>query len=161
MAPCETNWTVSIEVETPGDLSEEEIFAVAEIGGVASGEPGGRRIGTTLTRAAPDAVAALASAILAVAGAVGGGGRVLSAEVMTIDEAERHLAEPAFPPLVGVSEVADLLGITRQRASVLQTRPDFPSPVALLASGPVWRRNDITTFEAAWTRRSGRPRRVG
>lgn len=46
--------------------------------------------------------------------------------------------------LVGVAEVADLFGVSRQAASNWRERHrDFPKPVALLKSGPVWDLPDI------------------
>jgi hypothetical protein len=61
---------------------------------------------------------------------------------------------------VGVSEVAELLGITRQRASVLQTRMGFPAPMQVLAGGPVWRRSAVDRFASTWERKVGRPRKT-
>lgn len=55
--------------------------------------------------------------------------------------------------LMGVQEVARLLGVTRQRVDELsRTHADFPEPEAVLASGRVWRREDVE----AWARRTGR-----
>jgi hypothetical protein len=34
----------------------------------------------------------------------------------------------------------------------------FPPPVAQLASGPIWLRSDLRTFERSWDRRPGRKR---
>ena len=52
--------------------------------------------------------------------------------------------------LVGTSEVAEMLGITKQTLSNWRTRnADFPPSVAELRSGPVWRREDIAAWAAA------------
>ncbi len=60
--------------------------------------------------------------------------------------------------LGGVSEVADKLGISRQRIAELRVRPDFPQPVAELASGPIWDLDDIERWSASGLRRGpGRP----
>ena len=54
--------------------------------------------------------------------------------------------------LLGVTEVAALLGISRQRIQQLtETDPDFP-PAETLARGRVWRRADIVK----WARATGR-----
>jgi len=45
--------------------------------------------------------------------------------------------------LVGAREIRDLLGVSRQRVYQLAGRDDFPRPVATLASGKVWRIEDI------------------
>ena len=55
--------------------------------------------------------------------------------------------------LVGVTEVREILGVSRQRVhQLVRDRPDFPKPVAELASGKVWLRADIER----WARRTGR-----
>jgi hypothetical protein len=60
----------------------------------------------------------------------------------------------------GVSEVADLLGVSRQRVAQLRTKPGFPAPVAELRSGPIWDVSSLGLFLEEWERRPGRPRRV-
>ena len=59
---------------------------------------------------------------------------------------------------LGVSEVAEMLGVSKQRVSELRrTRSDFPEPVAELASGPVWAISSLRRFLDEWPRRAGRP----
>src|SRR6266566_4495111 len=51
--------------------------------------------------------------------------------------------------LLGLSELADLLGVTRQTvANWRSRRRDFPTPVADLKSGPIWTRSGITKWAA-------------
>ncbi|HEX7287107.1 MAG TPA: ParA family protein [Candidatus Angelobacter sp.] len=53
----------------------------------------------------------------------------------------------APPKLLGTSELADLLGITRQAVSNMRTRnAEFPAPVAELKAGPVWNEEDIVKW---------------
>jgi len=60
------------------------------------------------------------------------------------------------PELVGVSEAAALLGWDRRRVATYVGRGAFPEPVATLASGRVWRREDVEAFGRD---RARRPRR--
>lgn len=60
---------------------------------------------------------------------------------------------------VGVSEIAQLLGVSRQRVMQLRQRDDFPEPVAELAAGPVWRMFNLQRFIAEWPRKPGRPKK--
>lgn len=54
--------------------------------------------------------------------------------------------------LVGVAEIADLFGVSRQAASNWRERhADFPTPTASLRSGPVWELPDIL----AWANERG------
>lgn len=91
---------------------------------------------------------------------VGTGARVIALEVMEAAEADRRLEERNFPELLGIGEIAELLGVTRQRASTLQTSAGFPDPVARLKSGPVWTEPSVRNFAATWQRKGGRPRKV-
>jgi serine/threonine protein kinase len=58
----------------------------------------------------------------------------------------------------GAFEVADLLGVTRQRVASLRARPSFPEPLAELAAGPIFDLDEIRRWAASSRRRSGRPR---
>lgn len=71
---------------------------------------------------------------------------------------EATLEEPTYPELVGITEIADLLGTSRQRASELARSRKFPAPLAELAAGPVWPKRTIARFVEEWDRRPGRPR---
>lgn len=57
--------------------------------------------------------------------------------------------------LVGTSEIADLLGVSRQRVFQLSLEPHFPAPVASLTAGKFWRRSDVER----WARDHDRPLR--
>lgn len=60
--------------------------------------------------------------------------------------------------LVGVAEIAETLGVSRQRVhAIMTTHDDFPEPVAELSAGRIWLREDIEK----WQRKSGRGGRTG
>lgn len=69
-----------------------------------------------------------------------------------------ELEEPTHPELVGISEIADLLGTSRQRASELARSAKFPVPLADLKAGPVWPKPSVLRFCEEWDRKPGRPR---
>jgi prophage regulatory protein len=55
--------------------------------------------------------------------------------------------------LMGIAEIAEMLGVTRQRVdAITRTHAAFPAPVAELASGRIWLRKDVET----WARKTGR-----
>ena len=56
--------------------------------------------------------------------------------------------------LVGATEIAKLLGLTRQRVHQLAALDDFPRPTAVLSSSIIWERSAIEE----WARRTGRLR---
>ena len=61
--------------------------------------------------------------------------------------------------LVGVSEAAAILGWDRRRVITYLDRGSFPAPIAALASGRVWRRDDVEMFARAFSRRQAKRRK--
>ena len=61
-----------------------------------------------------------------------------------------------IPEVVGVSEAASLLGWDRRRVATYVSRGAFPEPIAVLASGRIWRREDVEAFGRDRIRRKGR-----
>lgn len=68
--------------------------------------------------------------------------------------------QPVLPELVGLTEIATILGVSRQRARELAARDDFPSPVAQLGGSAVYVKSMIEAFSRYWTRKPGRPGRL-
>jgi len=54
--------------------------------------------------------------------------------------------------LLGPAELAQLLGVSRQRASVIAGRVDFPRPRLTLIMGSIWALDDVK----AWADKRGR-----
>ncbi|MGH7642589.1 MAG: helix-turn-helix transcriptional regulator [Candidatus Dormibacteria bacterium] len=52
--------------------------------------------------------------------------------------------------LVGIAETARMLGVSRQRVhQIAGTNPEFPKPVAELAAGRIWRRQEVEAWIGA------------
>ncbi len=167
-----TGWTVSIEAmgEHPAPARSwttclgEMVEALLDHGGSVSGTTDRTRYGATLSIDPADSPrsaieVALHEFAVAARRAELPDWPVVKVEALTHAELDAELASPLVPELVGVSEVAELLGVSRQRASDLQNRHGFPDPVAILASGPVWMRKQLNSFTSTWDRKPGRPRR--
>src|SRR5688500_11710751 len=111
-------FSATVEVATSTPITFDQADDLAEIGGSAAIWPDRRRYSVTFTTEGRDiataGTAAAARALKVVPG------EVLALEVLTLDETDPRLAEPAFPELVGVAEIVELFGVTRQRASALQ-----------------------------------------
>jgi predicted DNA-binding transcriptional regulator AlpA len=54
--------------------------------------------------------------------------------------------------IVGIAEVGQILGLSRQRTDILSRAKGFPEPIATLTGGRIWRRADIE----AWAKATGR-----
>ena len=116
------DYVVEVTINARRPLTDAALLAVAEVGGFASGRVGEKRLETTLTvKAATPADAAETGADI-VTGLVAG--TVIAVTAMTVDEADRRDEERL--QLVGVTEIATMLGISKQRVSTLSQRDDFP-----------------------------------
>jgi predicted DNA-binding transcriptional regulator AlpA len=54
--------------------------------------------------------------------------------------------------LVGLAEIGEMLGLSRQRVDQLARSKGFPEPVAVISAGRIWLRADVE----AWARATGR-----
>ena len=156
-----SEWSVSIEATTGAALDPERLLeALMPFHAVVSAGTEGE-FGVAMTLAAPDYRMAVAKAVHVVLAALElheDDFELRWLEVQTLAEQHRRLQEPSLPPVVGVRETAQLLGVSRQRVSQLASEsPLFPRPLVLLAAGPVWLRSSIDSFANVWPRRSGRP----
>jgi prophage regulatory protein len=62
----------------------------------------------------------------------------------------------SFDP-VSVGEIAQMLGVTRQRVNqLMHEHEDFPTPIAELGIGRIWNRKDIELWARKLHRRPGR-----
>jgi hypothetical protein len=161
-----TDWTVHLE--TAGsvhgavgeDALDELLVLLREHGGSVTSTTDGSSYGATFSmRGYHAAVFAAERGVHIFRAAAGKAGLpdlpIVRVETLTFEE---HDAEPVNPPeVVGVSEIATLIGVTRQRASALARSVGFPAPIAVLRSGPIWTRPSLNHFLESWPRKGGRP----
>ncbi|HTM85914.1 MAG TPA: hypothetical protein VL179_13615 [Mycobacterium sp.] len=86
------------------------------------------------------------------------GVRPVGVEVITETELCRRAGEPTMPELVSAAEIAQELGVSRQRVHKLRSLPGFPVPLAELGGGAVWDAAAVRKFALGWERKPGRPR---
>lgn len=163
-------WSVELEfphrMEFTEDLSERVgnlLEVLAPYSAVAAHSRNTLSVRSTV--AAPSAEAAITKAKRVVRWALKKvgfrrAGHIVRIEVETMEDLDRRLQESNVPDLVGVAEIAQILKVSRQRASELAKSAGFPHPVATLAAGPVWLRSSISRHLVRWPRRPGRPRKV-
>lgn len=87
------------------------------------------------------------------------GVKAVGVQVLPSDLHDWRAEEPSIPELVGYAEVADLAGVSRQRARQLADLPGFPPAVVETAAGPLRVRAQVEGWLARWERKSGRPRK--
>lgn len=161
-------WSVDVTVAGPTDgpgIDSDDVgdlqVALAEFSAVGGGEE--TRYDMRLSVEADDIAEAVKLAAEGVQRAAAEVGMpdwpVVRLEALTHEELTTDLSERTVPALVGISEIAEILGVTRQRAWALATRHrEFPDPVLEVAAGPLWLEEAIEAFQAQWTRQGGRPK---
>jgi hypothetical protein len=89
-------------------------------------------------------------------------GCITQVRVRTEQRVDDELARPTIPTLLGASEVAAMLGVSRQRVHQLhRENPAFPAPLVEVAMGPLWDEQAIDKFARQWERKPGRPALAG
>ena len=58
-----------------------------------------------------------------------------------------------IPDLVGVSEAAEIMGWDKRRVITYIDRGHFPDPIASLAGGRIWLREDVEAYAEDWQAR--------
>jgi prophage regulatory protein len=53
---------------------------------------------------------------------------------------------------VGLTEIATMLGVSRQYTDRLVRHPDFPAPEAVITAGRIWLRSEVEQ----WAQQTGR-----
>ena len=168
-----TEWSVEVEVAGEGesvdlDLLDDfmellEPYNASVTGTPEAPEPAGTaRYGAILSIDAADVESAVAEGVRVFRDHAEKVGLepwpIVSMRVMTEEELDAELARPTFPTLLGVAELAAVLGVSKQRASELANSTRFPRPFLTLASGPIWLEPAVLRFVETWDRKPGRPR---
>ena len=63
-----------------------------------------------------------------------------------------HMEKLVIPiaDICGTAEVAEVLGVSKQRIASLRKMPTFPDPIVVLASTPLWDKMEIINFLRSW-----------
>jgi hypothetical protein len=67
--------------------------------------------------------------------------RIIRGEI--IDAAEAQHEDDVTPDYMGVAEIAQALGVSKQRVVQMSKTRNFPAPAQRLAAGPIWRGETI------------------
>lgn len=83
--------------------------------------------------------------------------RPVKVAIRSAEEVEREARMPEIPELLAASDIARLLGVSRQRVTQLRRdHEEFPPPVVATGAGHLWTREAVDWFAGVWDRRPGR-----
>lgn len=150
-----SEWRVTLTCRGDGDVEDSAMAAalgaLKRYGAVGSVNAG--LYGLTLAIDAPSSERARSTALRALEKARGAGlpdWPVAMVEVLQADD--------DVPALVGIPEIAELLGVHVERVrAIVRDNETFPRPVGQLGRSKVWTEAAVRTWAASWPRRSGRP----
>ena len=149
-------WVVTITLDLDPDMAEMDAWEqqLADVDAVVAHVPG-RGVEITVYADGLGVDGALRFARKRVASVVASD--PVGIEVITEDEHLRRADSPTVPELMSAAEIADALGISRQRVHQLRAAAAFPAPLADLRGGAVWDARAIRKFASEWERKPGRP----
>ena len=158
-------WTVRIVVAVPTPITDAVLDQLVDLGDEYDATVARHRdgIGVVVTFDVDDQDAAQAALrartrALEIVNSASRADDVVDLRVITPELYEAEALRPDTPELLAAPDVAELLGVSRQRVHQLATdHARFPAPYLRLGSGPIWTRPAIEHFAAQWDRRPGRP----
>jgi hypothetical protein len=165
MATKKVDWSVRFELA--GDPTEEQLDVLADRldrnAGIVGGGYVGRTYGVRLSLKAPTSLEAVSGATLIMRKALADIGLdpetpIVEHEAQSMDLLIAQNRGASADALVGLSDVANMHGFSRQRALELSKIAGFPKPAATLSAGRVWHLVDVERF-LAMPRKPGRPRK--
>jgi len=159
-------WYVDVDFKTSVPLVEDVEFDVLDVlspfAAAMSTSPDRSSGGLSLTMEAThvtEMVSCIHEALDSVRDLLGSI-EVIRVDLMTEEVRQARNAAPSIPTLVGYSEIADLAGVSRQRAREIANLDGFPIPVVETASGPLRVKEAVESWLNQWDRRPGRPRKL-
>lgn len=164
-APAEQQqWHVHLTCTLTTPITHDDTFELIEqledVHAALALHTAGDRLEVELTISAADAQSALEAAQQRIRQEEGIQiDAVTSLEVRTEQDRLEREQNPTIPPLLDLAGVGEKAGVSRQRASVLSRREDFPEPTLRTARGPLYAEAAIEAWLASWSRKPGRPRR--
>jgi hypothetical protein len=89
--------------------------------------------------------------------ALGSYPQLIDLRVVESEQADAERDHPNELELMGYTEAAAELGVSRQRVAQLDgSNPDFPRPIGRIGAGPVFTADSIRSFAQRWDRSPGR-----
>lgn len=139
-----TEWTVTIEGRPAKVVDLEDILdELAEFSPAV--QFGDGLLSTTATRRANSPIEAY-DYIYEALNPLTGKLEIEFVEIKTVERQDRDLEVSNLPELVGLAEIADMVGTTRQRVFQMTANRGFPFPVMELRSGRLWSKVAVASY---------------
>lgn len=134
----------------------DELTAYAPSGSIAPDEHAGTITIAVEAESFDDALSSALGATRAVLQQYIPSAAVVGIELVDSDALDRELDRPLFPEVVGFAEIAEMAGVTRQRARAFRQSAGFPAPVIETAQGPLMAKAAVESWIENRNTRPGR-----
>ncbi|MEG0161478.1 MAG: hypothetical protein RR714_04140, partial [Aurantimicrobium sp.] len=158
-----SEWTVEIEFSAANPVSEGTTFDLLE--GLASyhaipavEDAHGTITATVDARTYSEATSKLPELIAAIT-KITGPTEIEAVNLMSANKFHQELDHPLIPEVAALGEIAELAGVTRQRANSLVKNKTFPAPITELKAGKLWLKPAVENWLQNWTRKPGAPKK--
>lgn len=159
-----TSWHVDVDFTSRKPFNSETAFDMienlAEWSGAVSTSPDnkGGMISIFVDAATVFDATTKASAIVKdAAEKLWGNIEIVGLDVMTEEAFDAASSEPVFPEVVSYAEIAELAGVSRQRARQFTVLRDFPHAVIQTAQGPLMEKQAVVNWISRRSTTRGRP----
>lgn len=155
-----SNWYIDVSFKTETPMDEEAGFDILDaLAGFHASPAVGSHGGTiAFTVEAPDALNAttMVPNIMEKVKSITGEIDIAAVDVLSEVEFTHRLNEPEIPDLVGLTEIAEMANVSRQRANAIVKQASFPAAVLVLAAGQFRTRAAVENWIENWSRKPGR-----
>lgn len=155
-------WYADVDFITNTPITPDEAMDIAENlaphGAAVSISRDGEAGGVSLAFNSDSALDASREATRIITGAFNGKLEIVKLDVRNEATMEEEIATPVIPALVGYAEIADIAGVTRQRARQFANLDGFPEPVVVTAAGPLRLKSSVEAWVERRNTKPGRPR---
>lgn len=159
-------WHVDVDARSADQIAEDTLFdimdALASFSAATALDPGGYIVSVAMSINANSVAEAAEIASHAVNDTMNSLGHpvvLAGLDVKSDAQFTREQSEPRFPAVVGYAEIADMAGVSRQRARQFAESDSFPTPVITTAQGPLMSQNAVRAWLDDRNTKPGRPRK--
>lgn len=141
------NWTIEIHARNVADIDTETAGKLADTCEAMLHNAAESTLWVRMHSHRPDPEMALGIALSELRDVLPLGWEPCEIHVITPDEETRQLTNPREVELAGIAEAAEILEVSKQRASkLLTTDPDAPTPIGRTANGGVYLADSIRHY---------------
>ncbi len=157
-------WYADVDFIAADPLTPDIAISITKLlashGAAMSLSPDGGTAGISLAVDAENALEAANEAARIVDDVVNTGIEIIKLDVRDASTMTEEITTPVIPDLVSYAEIAEIAGVSRQRARQFADIEGFPKPVVETAAGPLRLKTSVEAWVERRNTKPGRPRKT-